>query len=407
VIRARRAPILALLAACGLASVAASGAAVAAEPVAASAGPVRDADLEAIVDGLVGAWDNRSQYEAAPAALKVPPTVEGEWLDLQHARFTRVAAPALGSHVVYLEWRRGGPDGEISRQRLWSFRRDAAGKLVMDFYAFRDGAPYAGQWISPHAFMAVTPDQLRGYPPGCELDFARQGEGLFGAVGPERCSIVAASGRRMGILAEIDIGASGTLGYRESGRLEDGRYAFRVPPSQPYRFQRVAQPAAAAFFEALRTLCATPDRVHRGRIEADQPPPPPGDPFTGKALEMSVARCTPDTIALPFAVGEDRSRTWVIRRTAGGLRLKHDHRHADGSPDELTDYGGDALRDGTSARQSFEADAESIALFTRTGRSVSVVNVWALEIVPGERFVYELARPGGRLFRVVFDLRGP
>jgi hypothetical protein len=407
VIRARRAPTLALLAACGLASVAASGAAVAAEPVAASAGPVRDADLEAIVDGLVGAWDNRSQYEAAPAALKVPPTVEGEWLDLQHARFTRVAAPALGSHVVYLEWRRGGPDGEISRQRLWSFRRDAAGKLVMDFYAFRDGAPYAGQWISPHAFMAVTPDQLRGYPPGCELDFARQGEGLFGAVGPERCSIVAASGRRMGILAEIDIGASGTLGYRESGRLEDGRYAFRVPPSQPYRFQRVAQPAAAAFFEALRTLCATPDRVHRGRIEADQPPPPPGDPFTGKALEMSVARCTPDTIALPFAVGEDRSRTWVIRRTPGGLRLKHDHRHADGSPDELTDYGGDALRDGTSARQSFEADAESIALFTRTGRSVSVVNVWALEIVPGERFVYELARPGGRLFRVVFDLRGP
>jgi hypothetical protein len=122
---------------------------------------------------------------------------------------------------------------------------------------------------------------------------------------------------------------------------------------------------------------------------------------------MRVARCTADTIALPFAVGEDRSRTWIVRRTAGGLRLKHDHRHADGSPDELTDYGGDALREGTTNRQSFEADAESIALFTRTGRSVSVVNVWSLEITPGERFVYELARPGGRLFRVVFDLRPP
>jgi len=405
--RSRRAPFLLLLAACGFASGPVPAAAPAAAPVAAPAGLSRDADLEAIVDGLVGTWDNRAQYEAAPAALKVSPSVDGEWMDLQHARFTRVAAPALGSHVVYLEWRRGGPEGEISRQRLWSFRRDAAGRPVMDFYAFRDGAPYAGQGVSPQAFKAVTLEQLRGYPPGCELDFARQGEGFFGAVGPERCSIVAASGRRMGILAQIDIGASGSLGYRESGRLEDGGYAFRVPPTQPYRFQRIARPAAAAFFDALRSLCAAPDRVHRGRIEIDEPPPAPGDPFTGKTLEMRVAHCTADTIALPFAVGEDRSRTWIIRRTAGGLRLKHDHRHADGSPDELTDYGGDALREGTTSRQSFEADAESVALFMRTDRSVSVVNVWSLEITPGERFVYELARPGGRLFRVVFDLRLP
>ena len=402
-IRAHRAPLLLLLAACGFGSASVPAAA----PVPAPAGLPRDADLEAIVDGLVGTWDNRAQYDAAPAALKVAPSVDGEWLDLQHARFTRVAAPALGSHVVYLEWRRGGPDGEISRQRLWSFRRDAAGKLVMDFYAFRDGAAYAGQGMSPQAFMTVTPEQLRGYPPGCELDFARQGGGFFGAVGPERCSIVAASGRRMGILAEIDIGASGTLGYRESGRLEDGRYAFRVPPTQPYRFVRLARPAADAFFGALRTLCDAPGRIYTGRIEADEPPPAPGDPFTGKTLEMRVARCTADTIALPFAVGEDRSRTWIVSRRAGGLRLKHDHRHADGSPDELTDYGGDALREGTTARQSFEADAESVALFTRTGRGVSVVNVWSLEITPGERFVYELARPGGRLFRVVFDLRPP
>jgi hypothetical protein len=236
-----RAPTLAVLAACGLASVTASGAAAAAAPVAASAGPVRDADLEAVVDGLVGAWDNRSQYEAAPAALKVPPTVEGEWLDLQHARFTRVAVPALGSHVVYLEWRRGGPDGEISRQRLWSFRRDAAGKLVMDFFAFSDGALYAGQGVAARVFEAITPEQLRTYPPGCELDFTRRADGgTFGAVTPERCVIVAASGRRMGILAEIEIGASGTLGYREYGRLEDGRYAFRVPPTGPYRFVRLA-----------------------------------------------------------------------------------------------------------------------------------------------------------------------
>ena len=208
--------------------------------VARSAGPPGDADLDAVVAALVGDWDNRAQFEAAPAALRVPPTVDGEWLDLQHARFFRVDAHDLGSHVVYLEWRRGGPDGEISRQRLWSFRRDATGRMVMDFFAFRDGAPYAGQGGSPRAFEAVTLDLLRAYPPGCELDFAPQGGGFFGAVAPERCSIVAASGRRMGILAEIDLRSRGQLGYREYGRLEDGRYAFRVPPTGPYRFVRLA-----------------------------------------------------------------------------------------------------------------------------------------------------------------------
>jgi hypothetical protein len=30
----------------------------------------------------------------------------------------------------------------------------------------------------------------------------------------------------------------GALLYRESGQLEDGRYAFRVPPTEPYRFIR-------------------------------------------------------------------------------------------------------------------------------------------------------------------------
>ncbi|MDP1891796.1 MAG: hypothetical protein Q8K55_12965, partial [Gemmatimonadaceae bacterium] len=42
-------------------------------------------------------------------------------------------------------------------------------------------------------------------------------------------------------------------------------------------------------------------------------------------------------------------------------------------------------------------------LFTRLNLTVSLPNVWAMEIEPGRRFVYELARPG-RLFRVEFDL---
>lgn len=158
---------------------------------------------------------------------------------------------------------------------------------------------------------------------------------------------------------------------------------------------------AGQFFQALQQLCG---KRFAGTIVADQPPPAADDPFTGRALEMHVRDCSADEVRIPFAVGEDRSRTWVITRTATGLRLKHDHRHADGTPDALTMYGGDTVAPGTAQRQSFPADAETLALFKAQDRAVSLTNVWALELVEGRYFIYELARPTGRLFRVRFDL---
>lgn len=160
---------------------------------------------------------------------------------------------------------------------------------------------------------------------------------------------------------------------------------------------------AGQFFQALQQLCG---KRFTGVIVADQPPPAADDPFTGRALEMHVRDCSADEVRIPFAVGEDRSRTWVITRTATGLRLKHDHRHSDGTPDALTMYGGDTVAPGTTQRQSFPADAETLTLFKAQDRAVSLTNVWALELVAGQHFVYELARPTGRLFRVRFDLAG-
>jgi len=106
-------------------------------------------------------------------------------------------------------------------------------------------------------------------------------------------------------------------------------------------------------------------------------------------------------------VGEDHSRTWVLTRTGSGLRLKHDHRHQDGSEDAVTMYGGDTASAGTAQRQEFPVDADSIRTFEREGLSASVSNTWAMEINPDQRFVYELSRPGGRLFQVEFDLTQP
>jgi hypothetical protein len=164
--------------------------------------------------------------------------------------------------------------------------------------------------------------------------------------------------------------------------------------------------AADTFLVALSDLCG---KAYAGHIVANEPAAASGsppDPFEGKALVMHVRECTPAEIRVPFHVGDDHSRTWVISRTDGGLRLKHDHRHEDGSPDVLTMYGGETAGPGTAVRQEFPVDAESKALFERQGLKASMTNVWAIEFEPGRRYVYELARPG-RLFRVEFDLTKP
>ena len=156
-----------------------------------------------------------------------------------------------------------------------------------------------------------------------------------------------------------------------------------------------------AFFDRLSALCG---RAFVGRIAS--PPVEADASFAGKRLVMHVRDCGKDEIRIPFHVGEDRSRTWVVTRTGAGLRLKHDHRHADGSEDALTQYGGDTVSGGTTTRQEFPADAFSKEMFVRQNIPVSTANVWAMEVEPGRLFAYELRRPN-RFFRVDFDLARP
>ncbi len=161
-----------------------------------------------------------------------------------------------------------------------------------------------------------------------------------------------------------------------------------------------------AFMSAVAAHCG---KAFEGRIAVNEPGTDTPDPFEGKRLVMHVRGCDEPAreLRIPFHVGDDHSRTWVLTRTATGLRLKHVHRHEDGSPDATTMYGGDTVAAGSAQRQEFPVDAESIELFQREGLQGSVRNTWAMEAEPGQRFVYELSRPDGRLFQVEFDLGQP
>ncbi len=166
-----------------------------------------------------------------------------------------------------------------------------------------------------------------------------------------------------------------------------------------------------AFWANLSAHCG---KAFPGKLASDEAA---DADFKGRPLMMHVRTCTDSEIRIPFHVGPketdgnwDRSRTWVITRTTTGLRLKHDHRHEDGSEDKLTQYGGDTATAGTATAQAFPVDAESIALFRREGRDVSVTNVWEVEVsdknAANPQFAYVLRRTGenARFFRVEFDL---
>lgn len=186
---------------------------------------------------------------------------------------------------------------------------------------------------------------------------------------------------------------------------EAPKYGVSEDFSRPSPPQNYVTEPYAQFFANVRPHCG---KAYAGRITANQPASTTPDPFEGKALVMHVRGCDDPTreIRIPFHVGDDRSRTWVLTRTGTGLRLKHDHRHDDGTTDVLHWYGGDTAGRGTAERQEFPVDQESIDLFNANDAKVSTTNVWAMEVHPRQMFAYELRR-ANRHFRVEFDLKTP
>ncbi|WP_395345476.1 hypothetical protein PN836_005210 [Ningiella sp. W23] len=160
----------------------------------------------------------------------------------------------------------------------------------------------------------------------------------------------------------------------------------------------VSIPTHDAFFDAIKLRCG---KAFEGEVVFDNDPSPAFD----NKLIMHVRSCTDSQLQIPFHVGEDASRTWIITKTGSGLSLKHDHRKSDGSDDALTMYGGHTVDAGYNQAQSFPADQYSKELFVNQGIPQSVGNTWQMFVYP-EKFTYRLIRQG-REFRVDFDLTTP
>lgn len=172
----------------------------------------------------------------------------------------------------------------------------------------------------------------------------------------------------------------------------------RAAPAHPASTGASSATPQEAFWANLQQQCG---RAYRGGLTLE---PPGDDMLTGtEELIVHFRECGADTLKLPFHIEReaerswDRSRTWVFIRGAEGLELRHDHRHADGTPEDDTWYGGHTREDGSAARQEFVFEA-------RRAPDGSLLG-WRVEVVPGERYTYGTIRGAEWTWRVDFDLR--
>ncbi len=166
--------------------------------------------------------------------------------------------------------------------------------------------------------------------------------------------------------------------------------------SQTVSAQTKAKDASAIFWTNLQKLCG---KAFAGVVIAA----PEGDTaFANKELVMHVRSCEKNRVRIPFFVGADKSRTWVLTRQKNGrILLKHDHRHEDGKPDKVTMYGGLTTNLGVETRQMFPADEETVKVI-----AAAATNVWWIDLTANDYFSYNLRRMGtDRYFSIKFDLK--
>jgi hypothetical protein len=151
------------------------------------------------------------------------------------------------------------------------------------------------------------------------------------------------------------------------------------------------------FFDAIRSL---EGKTYYGKA-IYMPDTTKANDFWGKKLSFKVIRTSKSEMKLPFNVGENQTRTWVLTKTKGGIRLKHDHRHTDGSPDSITNYGGDSDKKiSTRLTQYFPADE-----FTSNLIPAAKTNRWIMEFSDDKKkFYYILERNKELRFKAEFNL---
>ncbi|WP_281986400.1 hypothetical protein [Aquimarina aggregata] len=152
---------------------------------------------------------------------------------------------------------------------------------------------------------------------------------------------------------------------------------------------------AKQFWNTLQTHCG---KAYEGTLIL----PKEDKAFGGKKLVMHLRACNETEIKIPFYVGDDKSRTWILTYQNDRISLKHDHRHEDGKEDKINFYGGISTNIGKANVQFFPADSKTQSMIPD-----AATNIWWITINE-DVFTYNLRRLGTeRVFKIAMDLQNP
>ena len=140
------------------------------------------------------------------------------------------------------------------------------------------------------------------------------------------------------------------------------------------------------FFDSVKAQCGN---AFSGKVEDSSN----STAYNGRKFMLHIRDCSDTQIKMPLHIDDNSSRILVLTKSDGSIKLQHDHRHADGSSDALTLYGGYSSADSTANVQNFPESAESIAITKAQAPTRTYPSVWSI-ILSSEDITYQVVRPG-------------
>jgi hypothetical protein len=196
--------------------------------------PAHAEDLDAKVDFIIARFEGEytGTFPGLFAGEPATPSVK-MW-----AVVKRVEVPQFSARAVYMEMRRDGPQGKIARQRIFAFNDDADRERNWALaYDFPDGAPYAGAHKTPKVLDTLSPQDMRLFPQGCELNAFVEGDAFTLTAHKELCRIVGReSGEPRYVTLQFVIRDDAFTMF-EQGFNSDGKFLFGT--AEPVRYTKI------------------------------------------------------------------------------------------------------------------------------------------------------------------------
>ncbi|MEM8984960.1 MAG: chromophore lyase CpcT/CpeT [Pseudomonadota bacterium] len=142
-------------------------------------------DIKVLADWFAGEFDNEEQrwFEADPRAA----VAEDDRVIRIHTLHKRLALPAFGEHVFYVEEYVNNDPAQIMRQRLVTFRADLeAGAIRMQQGFFKDTDALKGGYHNPDLLADLRPDDVF-FLDDCDVYWHRKASQFEGAMKPKAC----------------------------------------------------------------------------------------------------------------------------------------------------------------------------------------------------------------------------